>query len=86
MDAGGMDLPPSQESRSRYVAAVIEPKRPLKRHSMVTSIKTADLTMTGKAILDFGADAAFVSAAFVVRNSIIIVTLTAFALIALAGS
>ncbi len=42
--------------------------------------------MTGKAILDFGADAAFVTAAFVVRNAIIIVTLTAFALIALAGS
>jgi hypothetical protein len=42
--------------------------------------------MTGKPILDFGADAAFVAAAFVVRNAVIIVTLTAFALIALTGS
>jgi hypothetical protein len=42
--------------------------------------------MTGKAIFDFGADAAFVTAAFVVRNVIIIATLTVFALIALAGA
>ena len=39
--------------------------------------------MTGKAIFDFGADAAFVTAAFVVRN---VATLTVFALIALAGA
>jgi len=42
--------------------------------------------MTSKTILDLGTDTAVITAAFVFRNALVIVALTAFALIAFAGS
>ncbi len=47
-------------------------------------ISTRIRTMTRKIIRDFGSDAADVAAAFFTRNMIVIVALTAFALMALA--
>jgi hypothetical protein len=42
--------------------------------------------MSRKTLLDFGADTAVIAAAFVFRNAVVILALTAFALIALAGT
>jgi hypothetical protein len=42
--------------------------------------------MTRQTILDFGTDTALITAAFVVRNAVVIILLSAFAFVALAGA
>jgi hypothetical protein len=53
---------------------------------VITSTKKGDQTVTRKTLLDFGADTAVITAAFVFRNAVVILALSAFALIAFAGT
>ena len=72
------------ESQARDANHGFEPDRVWQRHWMVTTIHFGDHSMTTRILRDIGSDAAVVTAAFELRNAVVIFALTTLTLCALA--